>query len=175
MAGITFTTTLSRVVIVDDGMYHGRGIVIRWVQRVTRRFGRDARRFAPVRTGRLKAGIRVGTPRNPLRKVVQGTISSHAPHTMYVLKGTQTPIMTDKLWAAGGIKHIEVETRVINGKLHNVPVKGQMLAVGRNPWPPVTPKTWVRGQRANNFLERAWVSTGFAYPDIARIRFPLKL
>lgn len=146
------------VVIVDDSMYHGKGIVIRWVGIVTRKFARDARLFAPMRSGRLKAGIRAGTPRNPFRKVVQGTISSSAPHTMYVLKGTHGPIMSNALWAAGG-----------------TPGPGRKMAVGRNLWPPVTPMFVVSGQRANNFMAKAWASTGAAHPAIRGLPFPINL
>lgn len=172
---------LSRVVIVDDGMYHGGGIVIRWVQRVTRKFAREARDFAPRRSGKLKAGIHAGTPRNPLRKVVQGTISSNAPHTMFVLRGTHGPIMSDKLWALGGPGNPEAFRRAVikdsrgRKRLILVPKKGMMMAVGRNPWPPVTPKLIVSGQSANNFMAKAWVTTAAAHPALRGNPFPIPL
>lgn len=175
--------TISRVVIVDDGMYQGRGIVINWVRRVTNSFARSARELAPMRSGRLRAGIHQGTPRNPLRKVVQGTISSHAPHTMYVLRGTTGPIMSDALWALGGVvPHRAEQPRVMRrpgrgGKPHLVRTSppGLKMAVGRNLYPPETPMFVVRGQAANNFMLKAWVVTGTKHSAIAGVSFPIPM
>jgi len=164
---------LGPVVIASGSMYRGKGIVIRWVGRVTRSFGRSARELAPVRSGELKRGIFVGTPRNAGAKRVQGTISSHAPHTFYVLRGTNTPIMSTAAWAAGGVGQIEYLYETKNGRTYAKPVPGMMMAVGRRPHPPVTPKMWVRGQQANNFLEKAWVVTAGKHPGLPA--FPLNI
>jgi hypothetical protein len=162
-------------------MYHGNGIVIRWVQRVTRHFARSARHFAPRRSGQLKAGILPGTPRNPLRKVVKGTIASSAPHTMYVLRGTHGPIMSNALWAVGGpdspAAYRVVWRRSGRAKPHavRVPRKGMQMAVGRNLYPPETPMWTVKGQAANNFMLKAWAETATVYPQLRGVPFPIPL
>jgi hypothetical protein len=174
-------TYIKSVRIVDDSMYHGKGVVFVWVGRVTRRFARDARRFAPRRSGRLKAGIRAGTPRNPLRKSVQGTISSNAPHTMYVLRGTRGPIMSDALWALGGpsnpaaFRTVSYVDRRGNPRTRQMFRPGMLMAVGRNPWPPTNPMAIVHGQAANNFMRKAWASTAAAHPALRGAPFPIPL
>lgn len=173
--------TISRVVIVDDSMYHGKGIVIRWVGIVTRSFARAATAEAPRRSGRLKAGIHAGTPRNAARKVVQGTISSSARHTMFVLRGTHGPIMSNALWAIGGPGNPGAwriyEYKDLRGRKRTrlVPKKGMQMAVGRNPWPPVSPKFVVSGQSANNFMARAWTITAAKHPALRGNPFPIPL
>lgn len=172
---------LVSVTIIDDSMYHGKGIVIRWVQIVTRSFARSARHHAPRRTGRLKAGILPGTPRNPGRKIVSGSIASSAPYSLHVLKGTHGPIMSSALWAAGGpnspAAYKVIPRRNLKGQVRmvRVPNKGMTMAVGRNPWPPEKPMFTVSGQSANNFLLKAWVETGAKHPAIRGIAFPLDL
>jgi len=172
---------LVSVTIIDDRMYHGNGIVIRWVGIVTRAFARNARHHAPRRTGRLKAGILPGTPRNPGRKIVRGSIASSAPYSLYVLKGTHGPIMSSALWAVGGPNSPGawkmIPRRDLKGKVRmvRVPNKGMTMAVGRNLYPPQRAMMTVSGQRANNFLLKAWVTTGAAHPAIRGIAFPLDL
>jgi hypothetical protein len=173
--------TIKRVTIVDDSMYHGKGVVIRWVGIVTRKFARESRAFAPRRSGRLKAGILPGTPRNPFRKVVKGTVSSSAPYTLYVLRGTHGPIMSNKLWAVGGPDSPAAYRVIIRrtgrgGKPHpvRVPVKGMQMAVGRNLRPPVTPMFTVNGQKANNFMAKAWATTAAAHSGLGPFPIPLR-
>jgi len=162
----------SRVVIYDEKLYQPGHMVWRWVGGLTREFARHARNSAPVRTGRLRRGIRAGTPRGAA-KTVRGTIGSTAEHTSYVLHGTHGPIMSNAAWGAGGPKY---ETRYTHrGKPYPVAMPGMLMAVGRNPWPPVTPMEAVGGQWSNNFFYPAWVKTAARHPALRGVPFPAVL
>jgi hypothetical protein len=87
------------LVMYDERMYQGRGhLVFDWGVRIENNFVRWAKWFAPVRSGELKAGIFGETTRTGPRRL-QVIIESTAPHSIYVIKGTQGPIMSDKGWA----------------------------------------------------------------------------
>ncbi len=90
------------LVMYDERMYQGRstrpGVVYAWAKRVERAFVRFAKEEAPVRTGELRNSIEGETHRTGLRSL-DVVISVDAPHTMYVLGGTQGPIMSNRLWA----------------------------------------------------------------------------
>jgi hypothetical protein len=163
---------MTRVVIVDGALYRPRGLVWVWTRKVGTLFGQNVRSHVKSRTGALKRGIRV-TYRKPGTKMIQATIGSTAPHTMYVLRGTTTPIMSTALWAVGGPNSPAAMTQNDNGMW--VPAPGMTMAVGRNPWPPVKPRFWVRGQRANNFFFKGWNDTARKYPSIGRAPFPAGL
>jgi hypothetical protein len=136
---------ITRVVVFDEKLYVPGGQVWRWVGRITRRFSANAKESAPVRTGQLRNRIRAGTPRKAA-KTVRGTISSNAPHTTYVLHGTRAPIYSS--------------------------TPGHRMAVGRNPWGPVTPMYEVNGQEPNNFFYWAWIKTGRRHECIRGLPFP---
>lgn len=162
----------TRVVIFDETLYQPGHMVWRWVGGLTRTFARHARDAAPARSGRLRRGIRAGTPRTAA-KTVRGTIGSTAAHTSYVLHGTHGPIMSNTAWAAGGAQYETRYTR--SGKPYPVAMPGMLMAVGRNPWPPVTPKPVVRGQDSNNFFYPAWVRTAARHPALRGVPFPRSL
>lgn len=169
-------TAKTRLVLFTDQLYRPGGMVFGWVRKITNRYAREARAAAPVRSGALKASIRGGAPRNPFAKTVQGTISVGTDHWLYVVKGTHGPIMSDAAWASGGPKYMMVPYMRSNGKisLRPTPMPGHMMAVGRNPWPPVSPMGKVKGQAANNFLETAWRRTARDHRAIRGVPFPIK-
>lgn len=164
---------LERVVIFDYSLYAPGGQVNVWVHKLGYRFAANARRAAPIRSGMLKRGIRAGFRKRGTKKI-EATIGSTAPHTMWVLRGTTGPIMSDAVHAAGGrIQSSMFE--MVNGR--PVAKPGYMMAVGRN-WgwkptgSPVTPKFFVSGQSSQNFFYTAWVKTAARHPSIRGVPFP---
>jgi hypothetical protein len=161
---------MTRVVIVDGALYRPRGLVWVWTRKVGTKFGNNTRAAVRSRTGQLRKGIRV-TYRKPATKKIQATIGSTAPHTMYVLRGTHGPIMSNALWAMPGHESNPEAWRMLStGRM--VPRKGMTMAVGRNPFGPVTPMFRVSGQAANNFFYKGWVKTALAHPAIGKVPFP---
>lgn len=163
---------LKRLVLFTDHLYAPGGMVWRFVGNITRHFSENAKAVAPVRSGELRNRIRAGTPRKAAKRV-KGTISSNAQHTTYVIHGTTGPIMSNAAWAAGGAVH-EVMISP-SGRAFLQARKGMTMAVGRNPWPPVTPMGEVSGQRSNNFFYWAWVATARRHSSIRRVPFPAVL
>jgi formylglycine-generating enzyme required for sulfatase activity len=135
------TARWGRVVVFDARLYQPGGLVWEWTHDVGTLFSANARRFAPIRSGQLRRGIRAGF-RKAGTKRVQATIGSTAPHTVYVLRGTTGPIVSSR--------------------------PGGKLAVGRNPFAPETYRAVVSGQRANNFFAPAWAATAAVHPAIGR-------
>jgi len=91
------------LVIYDSVLYGRTGQIRRWAERIERRFTLNAIQAAPMRSGELRAGIYGYVNRVGVRRL-ETIIASTAEHTMYVLKGTTGPIMSDELWAQGGIE-----------------------------------------------------------------------
>lgn len=152
-----------RLLMFDQRMYAPTGIVHKWVGKVTIRFVAEAINAAPMRSGELKAGISGDVDQTGPRDVA-GFIASEAEHTMYVLEGTSSPIMSTKAWASGGIYAEAFEigwvtSRSGKKKLGRRGRPGFWLALGKRPWPPLKPTHSVSGQRANNFLFTAWRRT----------------
>lgn len=167
---------ITRIVVFDDALYHGNGDVVKWCTKITNRFADEARHYAPVRSGELVAGIS-GATHTIGRRQVEGIIESRAPHTMYVLRGTTGPIMTNKGWAnpngawtqvwgwakqGGGFTKNKGESAPgARRRQFPVRVKGYWMHV------PATDDggfkggffTEVSGQDANNFLLKAWRAT----------------
>lgn len=141
---------LIRTVTFTEKLYRSNGDVRIWLNRVTARFGREAKHYAPVRSGRLVAGISTTTRRSGVHQC-EGTIRSTAPYTLFVLRGTTGPIMSNAAWAAGALENlIGPNGRYITGSLMPLPAYGPYKA---------RLATTVSGQRANNFLIRAWAGT----------------
>jgi len=163
---------LTTVVVFDRDLYKPGHMVHRWMTLVTTHFVGHAIADAPVRSGELKAGISGDTNQVGDRQV-EGTISSSAPHTLYVLRGTTGPIMSNrrwanpegaysKLWGSINPKTGKFTRRHIKGaerKQITVRNKGFWLRVRSGPEFDQHFALQVRGQEANNFLERAWRQT----------------
>jgi hypothetical protein len=155
---------LVRTVVFDESLYRGNGDVHRWVRGVTKEFGANAVVAAPKRTGRLAKQIKTFNRRVGPRQV-EGAIRSTAPYTMYVLRGTTGPIMSDKGWAK--------RAKFPSGKSPKTGkyVTGWMRLRGPGP----LYKWKVSGQSANNFLLKAWKTTARRHralsqriPDVIR-------
>lgn len=139
------------LVIYDSRLYGRTGQVRRWAERVERRFTFNAIQAAPERSGDLRAGIfgnvdRIGPNR------LETTIASTADHTMYVLKGTTGPIMSDELWAQGGIDG------AIAALPEGEPIRGWMRLRPGNGFG-VMFRLEVSGQRPQNFFAEAAAAT----------------
>lgn len=178
---------VTKVVVFDERLYHGNGDVFKWCALITTHFTNHARRYAPVRSGELMEGISGDTKQVGIRQV-QGTITSTAPHTMYVLRGTQTPIRTTRghanpeggfvtLWGSINPQTGRFTTRYIRGQRRfqkRIPVSGYWLNVREGGGYPRKLLLWVHGQEANNFLARAWRATARNHRAI-RHRVPVFL
>lgn len=145
-----------KVVVFDERLYHAHGEVYDWCHKITTAFTAFAVHYAPVRSGRLVAGIH-GHVRQIGPRQVQGTIESTAPHTFYVLRGTKGPIMTDQAFANPG-----GATKVVHGPdgfERTVRVPGYWMPIPA--WGGYRKRyaVSVSGQRPNNFLLKAWRAT----------------
>lgn len=157
--------TLSRVVVFDQGLYHGNGDVIEWCRKITAKFTAEAIRYAPVRSGELVSGIS-GSVNHVGERQVEGIIKSVAPHTMYVLRGTKGPISTAKYKADPGGATLMLwkdvkDPHTGRTRRRKVPVrqKGFYMRIPASEFGPAFFATEVSGQRANNFLLLAWRAT----------------
>lgn len=163
---------LTRVVIFDASLYAPGGMVNRWVHTLGRRFAANSRDGIHSRTGNLKKGVRAGYRKRGTKRI-EATIGSTAPYTMAVLRGTDSPIMSRAAWAAGGPQYHMIQ--LPTGKYLPVPVKGHMMALGRNLYGPERPIGIVSGQGANNFFYTGWVKTAARHPALGRVPFPAVL
>lgn len=85
------------LVVYDSRVFDPGSHVQRWANRVERNFVRHAMEEAPKRSGELAAGIH-GESFRAGPKHWEIHIHSDAPHTMYVLRGTTGPIMSNRMW-----------------------------------------------------------------------------
>lgn len=172
------TGFFTRIAIADERLYHDGGDVKEWLRGVGKEMSRNSKAACPVRTGNLKRSVRMSIRGSLGVKLVETTIGTNMPYANYVLKGTTGPIMSDKLWSYGGVLRkgrglVKISYRRRNKKTNRmktfyrwVPEPGTALAVGRNPWPPVTPRFEVRGQRPHNFLARGYRLTAARHPGL---------
>ena len=114
-----------------DAMNMPRGMVYRYVQDKGRRTTVIAKAIAPVRKGTLRAGIGTAQPRFSRNSVRLGA-SSRAAHSRYVIEGTGPMIFVDT---------------TKNGFFWLPRSRGSAFRMRY--------RHDIRGQQANNFLERA--------------------
>lgn len=126
------------VVVYDSRLYMRTGKIGRWSESLKRRFVGHAIREAPERGGALKRGIWGQMHPEPAQKRTEVTIHSDAKHTMYVLKGTTGPIVSDGYMA--GDPGSKLKVRAWGGYKQRA-------------------MTSVSGQSANNFMARAAART----------------
>lgn len=137
--------SLSKVVIFDERLYLTGHMANRWMALMTHRFEGHAKRRAPRRSGNLKRRIRSNSQQVGVRKL-EGTITSGARYSTYVLKGTHGPIY---------------------------PINGPLLKLRPGPgYPRTTAAKQVAGQRANNFLAQAWRDTARTHSCLRGKAFP---
>lgn len=166
-------SSITRIVIFDQGLYHGNGDVIAWMRKITAKFAAEAILAAPVRSGELRAGID-GSVRFLGQRQLEGAIRSRARHTMYVLRGTTGPISTNRYFAnpSGATRLVWGYTNIVTGKVtrkspgpgarrkqHPVGVKGYWMKIPAEHGFPTFYATEVSGQAAQNFLLEAWIKT----------------
>jgi hypothetical protein len=154
---------LVALVMYDERMYQGRGhIVYDWGKRIERRFTATAIAEAPMRSGELKAGISGSMTRTGIRQL-QTVIRSDAPHSIYVLKGTQGPIMSNRLYRFQGRTGLFLPRggfvrqggRAVGIDKEFLKSKGYMLYVRPGAGFGGQHMISVSGQEANNFMGRA--------------------
>lgn len=180
------TAYISKTVMFDQRLYSKGHLVDRWFTLLVTRFGEHARDSAPVRTGVLRAGINTDVDRIGPR-TLNGTIESTAPYSLFVLRGTTGPIMSNKAWAAGG--DIEAAYRTLWGvwprggkfsrtgpgprKQHRVPIKGYWMPVPKfKGSTAISYQFSVSGQEANNFLLKAWAATARQHSVLRGVSIP---
>lgn len=186
---------IDRVVIFDEHLYRPTGMVGKWMTKITTRFTAEAVKAAPKDTGYLAAGIS-GDVNQIGPKLVQGLISSDAPYTMFVIRGTGFPVKghEGRIYTTKGFRTRNIEDAYVQlwgvsnratgkfsrkgrgdgtfagrRKQHFVRKKGYWLRL------PFTSRSGkplllfsVRGQEPNNFLYRAWRITGHTHSAIRR-------
>jgi hypothetical protein len=186
---------IDRVVIFDEHLYRPTGLVGFWMDKVTTRFTAEAIRAAPKDTGELAAGIS-GDVDQIGPKLVQGVISSDAPYTMFVIRGTGFPVKghEGRIYTTKGFRTRNIEDAYVtlwgarDRKTGTFSRKGrgdgtyagrrQQFEIRRKGyWLKLPFRTRgggplllfsVRGQEPNNFLYKAWRITGHTHSAIRR-------
>lgn len=155
-----------RGLVIYDSVLFGVGHnVRRWAEAVERGFTLNARMLAPARTGELKAGIH-GEVRRVGPKHLETIIYSDAPHSLYVLKGTTGPIMSNRMWRfRNNPKYANVPFGIPRGgrigpegrhvDMNWMHAHGYALKLRPGNGFPGMFKLQVRGQEANDFFARA--------------------
>jgi hypothetical protein len=177
---------LGAVVIFDELLYKPGGQVHRWMTLLCEHFEQHAVREAPMRTGDLRAGIvSEAVPFGP--RQMRGTIASLSEHSLYVLRGTGTPvrgragsIFAKKMFANPEGAYVELwgyydpiskrfSRRAVKGsrrERHRIRVKGYWMAFGPDEYGPRVITGQVAGQEPNNFLFAAWRATARTHPSL---------
>lgn len=175
---------LTKVVVFDENLYRPTGQVGKWMTKLTTRFGMEARIAAPKRSGRLVSGIETGVNQVGVRQL-QGTISSTAPHTRYVIHGTGFPVKgrAGRIYSRRGFARAQQGFTVRRQFFDNnprdrntargKPLPGTFLAVGKQSlYPPIRRMTVVSGQEPNNFLALAWRRTARDHKVLRGLNMP---
>lgn len=164
---------LTSLVIYDSVIFQRGHMVHRWANSVERGFVMHARQEAPMRSGELRAGISGETFKSG-PKHWQVHIHSDAEHTMYVLRGTTGPIMSNRMWGfrqrfpnvPGGLPRGGREPIIRNGvtvgyraNMKWMHAHGYALRVRAGNGFPQRFALKVRGQESNNFFGRAATAT----------------
>jgi hypothetical protein len=171
------TASLGPVVIFDEKMYHGTGVVKRWADRLGANFTKNAVLEAPEYTGRMKEEIE-GTVTSTGPKQIEATIASNAPYSLYVLKGTTGPIYSNRAWntmQATGLSFGQISRKKKSkGQSIGDARRGMFLKFEGYDGKSHTVAS-VSGQGANNFLGRAWVKTARTHPSIRGAGIPTSI
>lgn len=78
---------ITTVIVVDEGLYVGGGLVDRWFKRMGNNLWHNVVGAAPQRTGVLKSLIDLDFTHEGLR-ILNCFVSSNAPYSKYVIGGT---------------------------------------------------------------------------------------
>lgn len=182
------TAVMGPIIITDSKIYRKpTGMVAVWMEKMSIRFGNEARKYAPMRSGQLKAGIHSSTHQvGP--KQIELVVESTAPHTMYVLRGTGFPVRgrAGRIYSTRGFARVirgqpltkrffDIRSKADRKTKRGSLLPGTTLAVGKQHlYPPVTVVPSVSGQEPNDFMERAWRATARYHRSIRGIPFPVQ-
>jgi hypothetical protein len=158
--------SLEALVIYDSVLFNRTGQVRRWANSLERRFTYNAQQMAPERSGELRAGI-YGTVNRVGPRHIETLIYSTAPHTLYVVKGTTGPIMSNRLWGFRGRTGLDLPRGGrMSGSIYdarpNMPwlkAHGYALKLRAGGGFPQLHALSVSGQEANNFFADAATAT----------------
>ena len=144
------------MVVTDEGLYVGTGLVHRWLLGVGNRMYQNIVHAAPERTGELKMGIELDFEQGPSLRILSSIVSSTSPHTGYVIHGTALNgtgyIYTTKGWENPGL----LQRMTAGVRVSEAESKGMWMVI-RDGGPRFHLR--VHGQRANNFLAEGYNAT----------------
>ena len=156
------------IVVTDSKLFNRTGDVGRWAERVNVAFVRHAIEEAPIGTntgrvnksranahepvGSLKAGISGDVDRVGPRQLVT-TVSSSASYSLYVIKGTSTIYSKSARTPTGQFAALG-------------PGQGMYLPANPIPGGSAKMRQRVSGQKANNFLGRAFDATARTHSSL---------
>jgi hypothetical protein len=149
---------LTRVVVVDQHLYTGTGLVHRWLSRVGNNLYHNIVAEAPIREGTLKAGIEQDFVQHEgTLRILSTSVASTAPHTKYVIEGTAGNgtgyIYSDGGWANRGLVDrlagMRRDVLFRTAREQGIDTTGMWMAIDDG-----GPRFHLRvhGQRANNFM-----------------------
>ena len=166
------------IVIYDSVLFYPGHHVSRWANDTQRGFTMAAKAAAPVRSGELVAGIH-GESHKAGPKQYEAHIFSEAPHTMYVVKGTHGPIMSNRMWgfrsnpryasAPGGLPRVgrtTLPSGAIVPDMRALHANGYALRVRPGNGFPGHFAISVSGQEANNFFDTAATVTARSHSSL---------
>lgn len=141
---------VTSVVVIDQHLYVGGGLVHRWFSRVGNNMYSNIVGAAPIREGTLKAGITPAHIQHEATLRVLGfKIESTAPHTQYVLGGTANN-GEGYIYSTKGAANPEIVERMLAGeRVSEEENEGMWMTIEDG-----GPKFHLRvhGQKANNFM-----------------------
>lgn len=147
------------VVVTDEGLYTGTGMVHRWLRGVTNTLYHSIVAEAPERSGELKAGITPGFIQHEgSLRILSGTVESTAPHTLFVIRGTAGQ-GEGYIYRNDAARTSPLVRRYLNGgRVQGEQLRGMWMRFS-NPYPPRTLALRVKGQRPNNFMLKGYNRT----------------
>lgn len=152
---------VERVIVIDEGLYQGTGLVHRWLARIGVSMYHNTLQAAPERSGELKAGIHLSQAREG-RRIISVAVESTAPHTMYVIGGTAGNGL-GFIYTTRGRANPGTVGRMLNGVFVKDAPRGLWLVLsdargGRH--------LRVHGQRKNNFLAKGYDATARVHQSL---------
>lgn len=143
-----------------------------WAERLERRFTANAKEFAPIRSGELRAGISGEVTRTGSHQL-DTIIRSDAPHSLYVLKGTTGPIYSRRMFGfrgRTGLRYPRGGAFIVGARqVPNIPFlreRGYLLKVRAGRGFPQRYAVSVSGQEANNFFLAAASATAMRHSSL---------
>jgi hypothetical protein len=166
---------LSTVIVHDEGIFAPTGLAGRWAESVKTEFVKFAAAEAPLNKRSSKSYANAGFKRGSLKKGISGdvtrvsvrvlhiSVASSAPYTKYVLFGTSRIYSASARVPAGeeGAGQFRSLDWEGGSGMYIPPGMGHKALIRRS----------VRGQAANNFLERAFNETSWFHPSLKSMRF----